>query len=105
MRFTKMCIEEFGDYLEFLKWEQGVDDFRITELDLHTSYEVHGLTLEIENDCCVLLDRDNILIQRLSCLMIFLKSSVLSIKRIYSNNNVCVEINLDNYIIDIEPCF
>ena len=104
MRLAKMCIEEFGDYLEFLKWEQGVDDFRITELDLHTSYDVRGLTLDIENDYCVLLDRDNILVQRLSCLMIFLKSSV-SIRRIYLNNNVCVEISLNNYIIDIEPCF
>lgn len=81
-------IEELQERWEWLK-HQGVEKLLITENirnSRNNSYVVEGLSMDLEEDFVMCYDYDDILFNKFSMLMMFLRKSLTEIKLVPINN-------------------
>ena len=102
----EISIEEMAEDIEDLVWCQGVELFKVTENFLKNgkrTYVVRGLHMETEEDVVCCSDVDDLIFENRYILMMFLKDSVKSIKRVVIDNEPHGELLFDdgNVLIEI----
>lgn len=88
-RGQRISIEEMIDNVEFLKYTEGVEIFKITESFLKrgkVSYLLRYLQIEQEEGIMICSDLDNILQDSVHTLSVLLKKSIQKVYRIYAQN-------------------
>lgn len=81
-------IEDFVDELEFMFWEKGIENFRITELFPNNgvqTYNVSRLTMDIEDGMVYSGDANDVILNGIYVIMAFLKESLISIHKTIIN--------------------
>jgi hypothetical protein len=101
----ELTIEELAEEVDMLIWEQGVNCFKVTEefkKNGKRSYILHDLHIEIENDevCCC--DKDEVISSNRYNLMMFLKSSIVSIHKFIIDGLTVGEINFNDGTVRIK---
>jgi hypothetical protein len=81
MGVTELSIEELSERWEWLMWERACD-LRIVEYSPKrglNSFVVSGLVMETEKDFVICSDINDVLINKLSILSIFIRNSLINI--------------------------
>ena len=93
--FTKeVTIEELAERWEMLFWQLGVKKLRIIEQFPKNglrSFNVSGLSIEFEDDYVMCMDFGEVLVNKFSVLMMFLRESLVSIKLLPIGNGLYQE--------------
>lgn len=84
----ELTIEEYAEILEFLIYENGIMNLRVTEnfkVNGKRDYVVEYLRMEMDGDYISCSDDQHVLHKNECVAMAFLKECVLSVKRVYVN--------------------
>lgn len=109
-RGQRISLEELAESIELLKYETGMEIFKITESSIKrgkVTYLIRYLQIELEDGIVIGSDLDNILLENMHALSGLVKKSVQKVYKIYANNE-CDELDyfkiyLSQGFIEIRP--
>lgn len=100
-----ITIEEFIDDLELIFWEKGQERFRITELFPNSGLRtciVNRLTMEVKNDMVLSSDSNNVILNGMYVIMMFLKECLVSVHKTIINGLIVGMLEFKDGDITIE---